>query len=85
MAPSRLAVAIACSPATPTPMMKALAGGTVPAAVIIIGKARPNSLAASTTALKPARLACEDSTSMTWARVMRGMNSMAKALTPAAA
>ena len=50
-APSRRAVAIACSPATPTPMMKARAAEIVPAAVIIIGKARPYSAAASSTAL----------------------------------
>ncbi|GJD70455.1 hypothetical protein MMMDOFMJ_3404 [Methylobacterium gnaphalii] len=49
-APRRLAVAMAWRPATPTPMMKALAAGTVPAAVIIIGKALPNSAAASITA-----------------------------------
>jgi len=40
-APSRFAVAIAWSPATPTPITNTLAGLTVPAAVIIIGKARP--------------------------------------------
>ena len=40
-APSRLAVAIACRPATPTPITNTLAGLTVPAAVIIIGNARP--------------------------------------------
>ena len=50
-APRRRAVATACSPATPAPMTKTLAGATVPAAVIIIGKARPNSAAASSTAL----------------------------------
>ncbi len=50
MAPSRRAVAIACRPATPAPMTKTLAAGTVPAAVIIIGSARPNSAAASITA-----------------------------------
>jgi hypothetical protein len=32
---------MAWSPATPTPMMKTFAAATVPAAVIIIGKARP--------------------------------------------
>src|SRR5215467_4143064 len=42
MAPSRRAVAIACSPATPAPMTKIRAAGTVPAAVIIIGSARPS-------------------------------------------
>ena len=46
-APSRLAVAIACSPATPAPSTKTRAGATVPAAVVIIGKKRPASRAAS--------------------------------------
>jgi hypothetical protein len=36
----RLAVAIACSPATPAPTTNTLAGVTVPAAVIIIGRTR---------------------------------------------
>ena len=49
-APRRRAVAIACRPATPTPMTNTLAAGTVPAAVIIIGSARPYSSAASITA-----------------------------------
>ena len=40
-APRRRAVAMACRPATPTPMMKTLAAATVPAAVIIIGSTRP--------------------------------------------
>ena len=40
-APRRRAVAMACKPATPTPITKALAAVIVPAAVIIIGKARP--------------------------------------------
>ena len=51
MAPRRRAVAMACRPATPTPMMNTLAAGTVPAAVIIIGKARVKWKAASITAL----------------------------------
>jgi hypothetical protein len=38
--PRRRAVAIACRPATPAPMTKTLAAGTVPAAVISIGKPR---------------------------------------------
>ena len=50
-APRRRAVAIACRPATPAPMTKTLAAGTVPAAVIIIGIACWNIAAASTTAL----------------------------------
>ena len=49
-APSRRAVAIACRPATPAPMTNTRAAGTVPAAVIIIGSARPYSAAASITA-----------------------------------
>ena len=51
MAPSRRAVAMAWSPATPTPITNTRAAGTVPAAVIIIGSARSNNAAASTTAL----------------------------------
>ena len=39
IAPNLLAVAIACKPATPAPIIKTLAAGTVPAAVIIIGTA----------------------------------------------
>ena len=39
-APSRRAVAIACSPATPAPSTSTCAGGIVPAAVISIGKKR---------------------------------------------
>ncbi len=39
-APSRLAVAIACRPATPTPRITTRAAFTVPAAVISIGKKR---------------------------------------------
>jgi hypothetical protein len=50
MAPRRRAVAIACRPATPTPMTRTRAAGTVPAAVIIIGNARPKAAAASITA-----------------------------------
>jgi len=37
--------AMACRPATPAPIIKILVAGTVPAAVIIIGNARPNSAA----------------------------------------
>jgi len=39
-APRRLAVAIACRPATPAPRMTTRAAFTVPAAVISIGKKR---------------------------------------------
>ena len=46
MAPSRRAVAIACSPATPAPSTSTFAGRTVPAAVVSIGKKRGSSWAA---------------------------------------
>ena len=46
-APSRLAVAIACSPATPAPSTSTRAGGTVPAAVMNSGKNRGSRIAAS--------------------------------------
>jgi hypothetical protein len=49
-APSRRAVAMACSPATPAPSTSTWAGGTVPAAVMNIGKKRSSSVAAISTA-----------------------------------
>ena len=49
-APRRFAVAIACRPATPAPSTSTFAGETVPAAVVIIGKKRPASRAASSAA-----------------------------------
>ena len=50
-APMRLAVAIACKPATPTPKMTTRAALTVPAAVINMGKKRWYLSAANITAL----------------------------------
>ena len=50
-APSRRAVAIACSPATPAPSTNTLAGASVPAAVVSIGKRRGDAAAATSTAL----------------------------------
>ena len=50
-APNLLAVAIACNPATPAPKINTLAGRMVPAAVVIMGKILPISLAAIKTAL----------------------------------
>ena len=47
--PSRLAVAIACSPATPAPSTSTRAGARVPAAVIVMPNMRPNASAASVT------------------------------------
>ena len=53
-APSRRAVAIACSPATPAPDHSTRAGVIVPAAVVIIGKILGSLSAAIITALYPA-------------------------------
>ena len=50
IAPRRLAVAMACRPATPAPRTSTFAGETVPAAVVIIGKNWPDSRAASSAA-----------------------------------
>src|SRR6266850_5878512 len=81
LAPSRRAVAIACKPATPAPMTKTFDGARVPAAVVSMGSNLGSSAAPSSTALYPAIVACDESASMDWARVMRGTNSMAKAVT----
>jgi hypothetical protein len=63
MAPMFLAVAIDDNPATPAPITKTLAGGSLPAAVIYPIKALSNRLAASTTALYPEILAMDDKAS----------------------
>src|SRR5881409_3613952 len=81
-APRRRAVAIACSPATPAPMTSTLAGTTVPAAVTSIGRNFGSRSAARRMALYPETVAWEESASIDWARVMRGIDSMAKAVTP---
>jgi hypothetical protein len=57
----------------------------VPAAVVIIGNMRGSALAASSAALYPAIDAIDDSASMLWARVMRGMNSTENRVAPACA
>ena len=58
------------------------AGTTVPAAVIIIGKHRGKSAAASTTAWYPPNDAWLERTSMFWARVIRGKASKLRMLRP---
>ena len=63
-------------------MTSTLAGGTLPAAVIWPVKNRPNWFPASITARYPAMLAIEDSTSIFWARLIRGTISMATAFVP---
>ena len=55
----------------------------MPAAVVSIGKNRVDSEAATSTALYPATLACDDSASITCAREIRGIASNANACTPA--
>src|SRR5215831_10442812 len=81
-APRRRAVAIACRPATPAPTTSTFAGATVPAAVISIGKKRGSRSAAISTALYPETVACEESASIGCARVVRGIDSIAKPYTP---
>ena len=58
-APSRLAVAMACNPATPAPNTTTRAGGTVPAAVMKSGKNRGNRIAASNAHRYPDTSACD--------------------------
>ncbi len=67
---------MACSPATPAPSTSTFAGGIVPAAVISIGKNFGSASAASSTALYPETVACDESASMLCAREMRGMSSI---------
>jgi hypothetical protein len=57
----------------------------VPAAVVSIGKSRGSVSAAMTTALYPQIVPMDDSASMLCARVVRGMSSMEKDVTPVAA
>ena len=83
LAPSRFAVAIACSPATPAPSTSTRAGARVPAAVIVMPNIRPKASAASVTSRYPASSACDDSTSIDCAREMRGSRSSAIAVMPA--
>src|SRR5690606_26904923 len=79
----RFAVASACSPATPAPSTSTEAGGTVPAAVVSVGKNRGNRSAASSAARYPVTVAWDDSASRLWARETRGTASTANARTPA--
>jgi hypothetical protein len=51
MAPSRLAVAMACKPATPAPITSTCAGRMVPAAVVNMGRNLSKVFAAINTAL----------------------------------
>jgi len=64
---------------------KTLAAVMVPAAVINIGKIFGSERAASSTASYPEIVAMEERASILWARVIRGISSMARKVTPAAA
>ena len=75
-------MASACSPATAAPITKTLAGNTVPAAELSIGRYLGSSAAASSTPLYPLMLLMEDSVSMACARVVRGIASVEKAMAP---
>ena len=61
-------------------MMNTRAGVKVPAAVMSSGKNFCKRLAAKSTALYPETVLMALKTSMDWARVIRGINSMAKAV-----
>ncbi len=76
---------MAWSPATPAPSTRTRAGVSVPAAVTSIGKNRLVATAASRTALYPATVAWDDSTSIGCARVIRGSNARLNAVTLRAA
>ena len=80
IAPKLLAAPIAAKPATPAPITITLAGGTFPAAVICPVKKRPKLFAASITARYPAMFAIEERASIFWARLIRGIESIAKAV-----
>ena len=77
MAPSDVAVPIAAKPATPAPIIKTFAGGTLPAAVICPVKKRPKLFPASITERYPAIFAIEDSASIFCARLILGTMSIA--------
>src|SRR5690606_36080301 len=64
------------------PITNTLAGGTVPAAVISMGKKRGRLAAARSTALYPDTVLILDSTSMLCARDILGMESMLNKVIP---
>ena len=69
------------SPATPAPMTNTLAGRTVPAAVMSMGKYFGSASAARITALYPAMDAMEERESMACAREIRGIASVENEVT----
>ena len=62
------------------PELRAFPGGTVPAAVVSIGKNLIAVLAASSAAWYPATVACDERASMPCALVIRGTSSKARAV-----
>src|SRR6266511_3898609 len=76
---------MACNPATPAPRTRTRAGAMVPAAVVSSGNILGSWVAASSTARYPDTVACEESTSMPWALVMRGRSSRANSMAPRSA
>src|SRR5690554_6715476 len=72
-APKRRDVAIACNPATPAPITSTFAGGTVPAAVINIGKKRGRVAAAKSAALYAETVLMMESTYVLWALAVLGL------------
>mmetsp|Transcript_13626 Transcript_13626/g.36240 ORF Transcript_13626/g.36240 Transcript_13626/m.36240 type:complete len:210 (-) Transcript_13626:258-887(-) len=82
-APMFFAVWMAARPATPAPKTKTRAGANLPAAVIEPAIVLPYACAASITALKPAKLACDDRASKACPLLSkRGMQSIAKTVEP---
>src|ERR1700730_11291985 len=73
---------MACSPATPQPRISTRGGVIVPAAVVSMEKNFGSASAAISTALYPDMVAIEESASMLCARVVRGINSTEKEVTP---
>ena len=82
-APMFFAVWMAARPATPAPSTKTRAGASLPAAVMLPAIVRPYACAASMTARKPARFACELRASKAWPlESKRGMQSIANTVEP---
>ena len=84
-APRRRAVAMAWRPATPAPSTNTRAGAIVPAAVVSMGKNFPDASAPRSTAVYPAIVLKADRASIRCAFVVRGISSIATAVTPDAA
>ncbi|MBA7486513.1 hypothetical protein ES707_22073 [subsurface metagenome] len=80
--PSLLAVATACSPTTPIPTTRKLAGGVAPTAVPIMGMNFGSRWAAISIDLYPATVLILLRASISWAREILGIASIEKAVIP---